>query len=295
MRPMSLFESGYSSGEISLNYIFYDRVENKYIKEVDLLNIIKYIIVGGWPATIDCDVKTGGKISQEYVKSIINEDIFKVDDIKRDKHKIELLLRSLARNESTTVTNKTLKNNIKDIDLDDINIDTITNYLNLFNQLYITENIPPYSNKIRSSIRIKQSEKRHFTDPSIPSAILSLTVEKAINDLELVGFLFESLVLRDLLIYSEVNDFKLYHYQDNNNNEIDAFIELNDGNWYAFEIKLGAHQIDEAALNLIKIKNEILKVGGILPKTMCVICELSNSAYKRADGVYVVPITALKN
>ena len=207
---------------------------------------------------------------------------------------IELLLKSLARNEATTATNKTLKNDIKEIDFDDISIDTITDYLNLFNKLYIIENIPPFHCNIRSTLRLKQSQKHHFVDPSLPCALLNLTKEKLINNLELLGFLFESLVERDLYIYSESFNAKLYHYQDYKNNEIDAIIELEDGEWCGFEIKLGANQIDDAAANLININNLIIKEGGKPAQSLCVICGLSNAAYKRKDGVYVVPITSLK-
>lgn len=294
MRPMSLYEKGLSDGKISLKDVCNNEMKDTFTNDVDLQKIIDLILIGGWPFVDNFNVKQGMLIAKEYVKSIINEDIYKIDNVKRDKHKIKLLLMSLARNESTTVTNKTLKNDIKEKDFDDINVDTISDYLNVFNKLYITENIPPYSNNIRSSLRIKQSEKRHFVDPSLPCALLNLSKEKLINDLELLGFLFESLVERDLYTYAEAIDAKLYHYQDYANNEIDAVIELNDGSWCAFEIKLGANQIDNAALNLIKINNSIEKNGGKPAKTLCVICGLTNAAYKRKDGVYVIPITSLR-
>ena len=228
-------------------------------------------------------------------KSVLNEDIYKVDNVKRDKHKVELLLKSLARNEATTVTNKTLKNDIKEKDYDDVDANTITNYLNLLNDLYLVENIPPYSSRIRSSLRVKQSEKRHFVDPSLPCAILHLTKDKLLNDLNYFGFLFESMVERDLLTYVDSFNAKLYHYQDYANNEIDAIIELEDSSWCGFEIKLGANQIDEAAKNLVRINSKIIEDGGKPAKSLCVICGLVNAAYKRPDGVYVVPFTSLKN
>ncbi len=295
MRPMSLYESGKSDGKISLKDICNNSADDYLTGDVNLKDIINYILVGGWPSSIDLPIENGILIPKEYIKSIINEDIYKVDGIKRDKRKIELLLKSLARNESTTVTNTTLKKDIKDKDFDDINIDTISDYLNMFNSLYLLENITPYSNNIRPTLRLKQSEKRHFVDPSLPSALLNLTEEKLLNDLELLGFLFESLVDRDLLTYVEAFNAKLYHYQDYNNNELDAVIELEDGSWCGFEIKLGANQIDDAAKNLIKINNLIEKNGGKKAKSLCVICALTNAAYKRPDGVYVVPITSLKD
>ena len=295
MRPMSLFELKKSDGRISLEDICYGKAQDLLTGEVDLEKLISYILVGGWPSANNLSDKQGVLISKEYIKSVLNEDLYKTDNIKRDKHKVELLLKSLARNESTTVTNKTLKNDIKDKDFDDISIDTITDYLNLFNKLYLIENIPPFSSNMRSSLRVKQSEKRHFVDPSLACALLSLTKEKMLNDLNLLGFLFESMVERDLLTYVEAFDAKLYHYQDYRNNEIDAIVELEDGSWCGIEIKLGANQIEEAASNLVKINNEIIQEGGKAARSLCVICGLTNAAYKRKDGVYVVPITSLKN
>lgn len=165
----------------------------------------------------------------------------------------------------------------------------------IINSLYISENIPPFSPKIRSSLRVKQSYKRHFVDPSLPSAILNLTKEKLLNDLELLGFLFESLVIRDILTYAESFNAKVFHYQDYKGNEIDLILELEDSSFVAIEIKLGAHQIDDAANNLIKINNTIKKEGGKEASLLLVISGLSNAAYKRNDGVFVIPITSLKN
>lgn len=258
-RPMSLYESGASNGKVSLRDICINETKDFLTGEVSLEKIIEYILVGGWPATNDMSVEQGMLISREYVKSILENDIYKVDNVNRDKHKVELLLRSLARNEARTVTNKTLKNDIKEKDFDDINIDTVTDYLNLFNKLFITENIPPFSNSIRSSLRLKQSKKRHFADLSLACAILSLTKDKMLNDLGLLGFLFESIVERDLLTYAEAIGAKLYHYQDYANNEMDAVIEMEDESWCGFETKLGAHQIDQGAENLLKINNTIIK------------------------------------
>lgn len=295
MRPMTLYESNKSSGLISLYDICYKNASDVYTGEVNLDSLIEYILVGGWPSSINLNSVNGITVAREYIKSVINEDIFKVDKVKRDKHKVELLLRSLARNESTSVTNSTLRKDIREKDLDDVNIDTISDYLNLLNNIYLTENIPPFSAKIRSSLRVKQSEKRHFVDPSIPSALLNLTRNKLINDLELLGFLFESLVERDLLTYVDAFNAKLYHYQDYKNNEMDAIIELEDGSWCGVEIKLGANQIEEAAHNLVKINNTIIAEGGQGAKSLIVICGLTNASYMRPDGVYVVPITALKD
>lgn len=235
-------------------------------------------------------------LSAEYIEAVINDDVYRVDGIKRDVSKMKLLLRSLARNESTIVTNRTLKKDIKAVDDEDIDVDTIANYLDVFSRLFIVDNQPPYSSNIRSSVRVRQAEKKHFTDPSLACALLKATPEKLLGDLETLGFLFEALCIRDLRIYAESFGGYLYHYQDYNDREIDAVIELKDGSWCAFEIKLGANQIDEAANNLLRINREIKSdQRGIAPSVLCVICGLSNAAYRRDDGVFVVPITALSD
>ena len=295
MRPMSLYESGLSDGKVSLKDICYGETNDSLTPEITLDKLIEYVLRGGWPATLEMDLNKAILVSREYIKTVLSEDIYKIDNIKRDSHKIELLIRSLARNEATTATNKTLKNDIKEKDNNDIDVDTVADYLNLLNKLYLLDNIPPFSSKIRSSLRVKQSEKRHFVDPALACGVLHLSKDKLMNDLNYFGFLFESMVERDLLVYADSFDAKVYHYQDYDNNEIDAVIELEDSSWCGFEIKLGANQIDEAAENLLKINNDIIKEGGKPARSLCVICGLVNAAYKRPDGVYVVPITSLKD
>ena len=295
MRPMSLFESGNSSGDISLKDICEGRIEPKISGEVDLRKLIDFIIRGGWPANQETTLKQAAYLPIQYIRAVLDDDVYRIDNVKRDKHKMELLLRSLARNEATTVTNKKLKNDIKEIDDEDIDVETVSAYLDVFQRLFLTDNQKPFEAKLRSSIRIKQAEKRHLSDPSLAAALLNATPEMLLNDLNTLGFLFEALCERDLKIYAESFDAELYHYQDNNNNEMDAVIAMPDGKWCGFEIKLGANQIDMAAENLIKIKNEIKASGGIAPDSLCVICGLSNAAYQRPDGVFVVPITALRN
>ena len=291
MRPMSLFESGNSSGDISLKDICEGRIEPKISGEVDLRKLIDFIIRGGWPANQETTLKQAAYLPIQYIRAVLDDDVYRIDNVKRDKHKMELLLRSLARNEATTVTNKKLKNDIKEIDNEDIDVETVAAYLDVFQRLFLTDNQKPFEAKLRSSIRIKQAEKRHLSDPSLAAALLNATPEMLLNDLNTLGFLFEALCERDLKIYAESFDAELYHYQDYNNNEMDAVIAMPDGKWCGFEIKLGANQIDMAAENLIKIKNEIKASGGIAPDSLCVICGLSNAAYQRPDGVFVVPIT----
>lgn len=295
MRPMSLYESGDSTGVVSLKALCTGKIKAAMTGEVDLKKIIEYIIRGGWPGNLNAPISGTGLLPIQYLNAVIDDDVFRIDHVKRDTAKMMLLLRSLARNESTAATNKTLKNDIKAIDDEDIDVETVASYLDILKRLFITDNQQPFSSNIRSSVRVKQAEKRHFSDPSLACALLKATPEKLINDLKTLGLLFEALCVRDLTIYAESFGANLYHYQDYANREIDAVIDLPDGNWCAFEIKLGANQIDEAAKNLTNIRDSIKDGNGTYPTVLCVVCGLSNAAYQRDDGVFVVPITALKN
>ena len=296
MRPMSLYESGNSSGRISLEDLCSTKLTPVMTGEVNLMDLIGYIIKGGWPGNLKAPIEQAALLPIQYIDAIIDDDVYRIDGLKRNKEKMKLLLRSLARNEATTVTNVSLAKDMKEMDDTEIDKDTVAEYLDIFQRLFITDNQLPFSTNIRSSVRVKQAEKRHFCDPSLACALLKATPEMLINDLRTLGFLFEALCERDLKIYAESFGASLYHYQGYDNKEIDAVIELNSGDWCAFEIKLGANQIDEAAKNLLDINQKIKNdPKGRPPKVLCVICRLANAAYKRPDGVYVVPITALKN
>ena len=294
MRPMSLFEAGKSSGKVSLKELCNGILKAQLTGEVALTDLIDYIVRGGWPSSQELSIEEAALLPKEYISAILSDDIERIDGIKRDRHKMELLLRSLARNESTTVTNKRLKDDMKEIDHEDIVVETVASYLDVLNRLFLTDNQKPYSSQLRSTVRVKQAEKRHLSDPSLACALLNATPEILMRDLNTLGFLFEALCERDLKIYAEAFGASLYHYQDYHNQEMDAVIVLPDGEWCGIEIKLGANQIEDAAKNLLKIKQKILEEkNGKAPKSLSVICGLSNAAYQREDGVFVVPLTAL--
>ena len=296
MRPMSLYESGDSCGKVSLEKLCHGELTPAMTGEVDIKKLIELILCGGWPGSLGLAVEQAMLLPAEYLNAVIDDDVYRIDGVKRDTQKMRLLLRSLARNESTTVTNKTLMKDIKAVDDEDIDGNTVAAYLDIFKRLFITDNQPPFSTQIRSSVRVKQAEKRHFCDPSLACALMKATPSGLLGDLETLGFLFEALCERDLRIYAESFDASLYHYQDYNGQEIDAVIELADGQWCAFEIKLGANQIDIAAANLLKIKKQMSEdTNGKPPAVLCVLCGMANAAYQRSDGVLVVPITALRS
>ena len=295
MRPMSLFEAGFSSGSISLKDLCRGELSPTITGEVELLKLAQYIVRGGWPENISVDEDKAHLMPRSYMQTVVEEDINNLDDeIEYNRHKVELLLRSLARNETTTVSDSSLLKDIIEQDNESMSRNTIAKYLQALSRLFIFNNQIPYSPNLRSSLRVKQAEKRHFSDPAMACALLNITPEQLLNDLNTFGFLFEALVERDLAVYAQSFGGKLFHYQDYKNNEIDAVIELENGDWCAFEIKLGAKKIDEGAENLVKVCSDIEQNGGKPPKVKCVICGLSNAAYVRSDGVFVVPITALK-
>ena len=296
MNTMSLYESGDSSGNVSLKKLCNGNLGMQMLEETPLIKIAEFIVRGGFPENITVDSQKAHLMPRAYMDSVIEENLNNLDDgIEYNKHKVQLLLRSLARNESTTVSDASLLKDIIDQDNESMSRNTIAKYLEALNRLFLFNNQAPFSPNLRSSLRVKQAEKRHFSDPAMACALLNITADKLLGDLNTFSFLFEALVEHDLAIYAQSFGAKLFHYQDYKNNEIDAVIELEDGDWCAFEIKLGANKIDEGAANLIKTCADIVDNGGKAPKIMCVICGLSNAAYQRPDGVFVVPITALKD
>lgn len=296
MNTMSLYESGDSSGVISLKDLCDNKFESKILGETSLNKLAYLIIRGGWPGNLNVNEEDSGELALGYMENIIKTDLKKLDkDIDYNEHKTKLILKSLARNESTTASNQKILDDIIENDNSSISKNTLSKYLNAFNRMFLFNNQEPFSPNIRSSLRVKQMEKRHFSDPAMACAMLQLTPKKMMNDLYTFGFMFEGMVERDLSIYALALNAKLFHYQDYKDNEIDAVIELEDGNWCAIEIKLGINQALEASNKLIKVCKDIVDNGGKEPIMKCVIYGVGNIAYKDANGVYTIPITALKD
>ena len=296
MRPMTLWEGGCSEGLVS----FRDLCENRFDgvvqgKTPELMEIAEWIVRGGWPESIGMPIKEAMAIPREYIKQIETNDIHRIDETQRDIHKVDLLLRSLARNESTAVSLSTLCGDITEFDAETVDSDTVSSYMNALSRLFVIDNQRPFHANVRSKVRVKQSEKRHLCDPSIAAALLKMTPEKVVGDIQFMGFLFEALVERDLAVYAECMGAELMHYQDYQNREIDAVVEMEDGEWAAIEIKLGARQEDAAARGLIELRDVIAaEKNGKPPKALIVILGHSGAVYRRNDGVIVCPISALK-
>ena len=294
MRPMSLYESGDSTGDVSLQDLCNGNMKEKLTGEVDLRKIIEFIVRGGWPESLNIKKENYTLIPKSYIDSILNIEINEEDKI-RDKNKMNMLLKSLARNEATIVNNKTI---IKDIEEYETGEDlltsrtTIIDYLDFLERLHLIENQEAYSLNYRSPERVGKSVKRHLVDPSLACACLNLNVDKLMKDLNTFGFLFEALVERDLRVYMDYLDGKLYHFRDNVSGvEVDSILEFEDGEYAAAEIKLGYNEVDNAIRNLQIFYNNMVKK----PKFMCVIVGVCQSVYKDPNtGIYVVPITALR-
>lgn len=295
MYSMSLYESGESKGLASIQKLFDGTQKNSATEKTTLDDLAYYIVRGGWPENIETKKEYAHILPKSYLKAVLEFDINK-DGIDRDMNKMSMLFKSLARNESTIASNSTLISDIEEYTNNkdyQLSRNTITDYLSVLTKLYLTENQEAYSTNLRSKVNVGKCSKRHFTDPSLACAALDITQEKLMNDMKTFGFMFEALVERDLRIYIESLGGKLYHYRNNKNGvEVDAILELPGGEYGAIEIKLGSNEIEEAKKSLNKFTNEV----NIQPKFKCIICGLWNAVVKDPEtGVYIIPITALKN
>lgn len=293
MYTMSLYESRDSTGEASIQDMYKGIQKDDKVEVPTLTDIANLIVRGGWPKNINVKNDAIDLIPKSYIESILDKDMN--DDKKRDKNKMRMLLKSLSRNESTIVSNQTLIKDIEEYENKEELIEsktTISDYLDVLDRLHIIENQDAYSENYRSKDRIGKSPKRHLIDPSLVCACLNLNSEKLLKDLKTFGFLFESLVERDLKIYMEYLNGKLYHFRDNVTGlEVDSILEFSDGEYAAVEIKLGFNQVEEAKKNLIRFKDNMLKK----PKFMCIITSNFTAVVKDPDtGIYILPITALK-
>lgn len=293
MYTMSLYESGDSTGKVSLQDLYNGNITNQLNTKISLEQLANLIVRGGWPSNITIPEDKINIIPKSYINAILDKDMN--DDKNRDRNKMIMLLKSLARNESTIASNTTLMKDIGELGESSEIIEsriTIEDYLNVLNRLHILENQNAYSANYRSPDRVGKSPKRHFTDTSLACACLNLNKDKLIKDLNTFGFMFESMVERDLRIYIEYLDGQLFHFRDNVSGlEVDSILEFSDGEYAAVEIKLGFNQVEEAKKNLLNFYNNMIKK----PKFMCIIVGYTDViARDETTGIYIIPITALK-
>ena len=293
MRTMSLYESKESNGSVSLKDLFEGKFPDMEISNLTIEQIAFSICRGGWPASVRIKDDDALELSRDYVDAIIHQDISRVDGIERNPKRVQLVLRSLARNVATTATNVTI---LKDMEGDEsaMTAPTLDAYLNALRRIFVIEDQPAWLPSMRSKTAIRTASKRHFTDPSIATAVLRTSPKGLLEDFNTFGFLFESLCTRDMRIYAQANDGDVYHFRDKNGLESDMIVALNDGRWAAIEVKLGNKQIEEAAQHLQELARKVddEKMGH--PSFLMVLTG-GEYAYQRKDGVLIVPIGCLKD
>ncbi len=296
MYTMSLYESGNSTGDVSIMDMYNNTVNCKYIRKIELTDLAQLIIRGGWPANMEnVNDEDASLIPKNYIQSIIESDMNDGENKVRDGHIMMMILRSLARNESTIAGSKTIVKDIENYENEEELVKsrtTISDYIDVLNRLHLIENQEAFSINYRSSNRVGKSSKRHFTDPSLACALLNLSCDKLMKDLKTFGLLFEALVERDLRIYMDYLDGKLYHFRDNNTgDEVDAIIEFNDGEYGAIEIKLSSDGVSDAKKSLMKFYDNVQKK----PRFMCIIVGYYEAVIQDPEtGIYILPITSLK-
>ena len=296
MRPMTLYESGESNGTVSLADLFDASKTISGINELSLEDIAYLCCRGGWPRSIFMDKDIALEQAFDYYDAIVNYDISRVDGVNRNPERVKNLMRSYARNIGSCVSNETLKNDMINNDLFSLDSDTIFSYVNALKRIFVIEESPAWNPNLRSKTAIRTSDTRYFVDPSIEVAALGIGPKELINDLNTFGLVFESLCIRDLRVYAESINGKVYHYRDSSDLECDAVIHLRDGSYGLIEVKLGGDKLIETGVeNLIKLENKIDTDKMNKPSFLAVITATGKYAYRRNDGVYIVPIGCLKN
>lgn len=292
MHPMSLQESGDSDCAVSVRDVCNGNdIGVVTVPTPSIERLVELVVRGGWPGSIGLPIEQAMAVPREYLGNIMRVDINRLDGIERDAEKVRKSLRSLARNESTTASTATIRNDIAEIDDSSLGIHTVAAYLDAFRRLFLTNDTAPFSTFLRSPQRIKQVPKHRFCDPSLAAALLDASPTSLARDMRTFGFLFESMAARDLEIYAESMDAKLCHYQDYDGDEIDAVIQFSDGSWSGFEIKLNPADADEAARHLKKLAAKFVRHP---PRSLAVVVGVHGIAHRRDDGVYVLPLTALR-
>lgn len=292
MRTMSWQELGLSTGLVKLSDLFEGKPIEIQDDRTELELIVDQIIKGGFPSLINSNVRQAMDVNRAYVELLAEVDMSRVSDTRRDPQKIRSLLKSLARNTSTLVDNAVIGKDIKAHESVGLSRPTLYDYLDTLHRLMILEDQPAWSTHIRSSYTLRNSPKRHFTDVSLAVAVLGANQQLLLNDLNFTGFLFESMVVHDLRVYAQANDAKVYHYRDSSGLEVDSIVQKYNGDWSAFEIKLGTGQIEEAAENLLRFAKLVDTEKSGKPKSLNIITGTGMS-YTRKDGVNVIALASL--
>lgn len=296
MRPMSLYESGESTGSVSLIDLFAGKTPDVQENKLEIDDLAYLTCRGGWPWTTLISPKVALDQAFDYVDSVIKRDIQRVDKVKRSPERARLLLRSYARNISQQVSYATIRKDMLSNDASTLDEDTVADYIKVLKKLFVIEDLVAWNPNIRSKAAIRTSDTRHFVDPSVGTAALGIGPKDLINDLQSFGLFFEDMVVRDLRVYAEALDGELYHYRDSSGLECDTVLHRRNGSYALLEVKLGGEdKINEGAASMIELANNIDTDKMPAPSFMAVIIGVGKYAYRRKDGVYVLPIGCLKD
>lgn len=296
MRPMSLYESGDSTGEVSIGKLFEsDDAVDGYTRQ-ELTDIAFLICRGGWPRVISLDSDVILDQARDYVDAVVDSDISRVDDVSRDPEAARRLMRSYARHQGSQATIGTIQADMTAGGAFEISDKTVVSYINALKQIFVIEDMPAWNPNLRSRTAIRTSDTHYFVDPSIATAALGIGPDDLMNDLSTMGLFFESMCVRDLRIFADALDGNVYHYRDKNELECDAVIHLRNGKYGLIEIKLGGESlINEGAKTLTALASKI-DIGAMKPPSfMMILTATGNYAYRREDGIIVVPLGCLKD
>lgn len=290
MRPMTLFESGDSTGEVSLKELFEGNLDVDGSSNIDIDRLAFLICRGGWPKAIGMRDEIALDQAYDYIEAVIHSDINRADNIKKNPDNVRMLMRSYARNQGTQIANTELAKDIQS------NEETIAIYIEALKRIFVVEEMKAWNPNLRSKTAIRSSNTRYYIDPSIAAASLGIGPNDLINDLKTFGFLFETLCVRDLRVFSDAINGEVYHYRDKNGQECDAVIHLRNGKYGLIEIKLGGEKLIEEGVETLKSMKSKIDINKMnAPSFLMVITGIGDYAYQRPDGVLVVPIGCLKN
>lgn len=296
MRPMTLFESGESNGSVSIGELFTAQEDILETNELKLQDIAFLICRGGWPMAVGLPEEAALEQAFDYYDAVTKEDIVKVDGVKRTSERAQRLMRAYARHQGTQASIATLREDLKNNDSATLDDNTISSYLDALRKIFVVEDLPAWNPNLRSKTAIRTADTRYFVDPSIATAALGLGPEDLINDLKTMGFFFEAMCIRDLRVFAEALNGKVYHFRDKSGLECDAVIHLRNGRYGLIEIKLGGKSlIDEGAATLNSLEAQIDTTRMKSPSFKMILTATGEHAYRRPDdGIYVVPIGCIK-
>ena len=296
MRPMSLWESEESTGEVSIEQLFKGKTDVEGYNKLKLEDIAFLVCRGGWPSAIGKNPRAALRQAYDYYDAVVKSDVSRVDEVSRNSERTKLLLRSYARSQGGQVSISAIRQDMKDNDDETLADKTVQNYIGALKKIFVIEDMPAWNPNLRSKTAIRAAETRYFVDPSIAVASLGLGPDDLMNDLETFGLLFETLCVRDLRVYADSVDGSVYHYRDKNGLECDAVLHLRNGSYGLIEIKLGGAQaIEKGVDTLTSLVSKIDTTKMKAPSFLMVLTAVGDYAYQRKDGVYVVPIGCLKD